>query len=101
MNTLELIEALSLVPKKVKTVDVYASDEIPIKIELPAAIISNTQPSYMRGLHWTALFVDKSGSAYFFDSYGRLPDTTYMRNAIKRNCRSYRFSRKRLQSLDS
>ncbi len=101
MNTLELIETLGGLPKKIKTVGVFAADQIPSRLDLPAALIANTQTSDLPGMHWVALFIKKNGVGYFFDSYGCRPGTTYMNDTIKRNCRFWCFNQKPLQSLDS
>lgn len=101
MNTLELTRALSGLPEKIKTRGVFPADGIPMRLDLPAALIANTQTSDMPGLHWVGLFIKKNGHGYFFDSYGCRPGTTYMKDAIKRNCRLWCYNKKPLQAIGS
>ncbi len=101
MNTLELTRALSGLSRKIKMRGVFPADGIPFRLDLPAALIANTQTADMPGMHWVGLFIKKNGLGYFFDSYGCRPDTSYMKDAIKRNCRLWCYNKKPLQSIGS
>lgn len=95
------MQAICTLPKKIKTVGVFASDQIPKRLALPAAIVVNNDTSDKPGSHWVSLFIDKKGNANYFDSYGRPPISQYIRDAIKRNCRKWQYNKKQFQSFDS
>ena len=52
--------------------DVLSIDQLP-SYAIPGAYIINTDPSYLPGQHWIALFVSSGGVVNYFDSYGRPP----------------------------
>jgi hypothetical protein len=52
---------------------VFAFDELPKKPKFPSCFIINTQKRNQEGEHWLAIFLNKFGFAYFFDSYGYPP----------------------------
>lgn len=101
MNTRELEAALSGLPKKIKTVGVFACDQIPRRLALPACVIINLDTSTLPGSHWVALYIDGKSRGYFFDSYGRAPRERYILEALKNNCKMWWHSKKQLQSFDS
>ena len=52
------------------------------KIEhFPIGFILNTGDHANGGIHWQALYIDHEHTAYFFDSYGRMPSETFKRFA--------------------
>jgi hypothetical protein len=64
-------------------------------------MIVNTDPSYLSGTHWIAIFIDPSRQrGEYFDSFGRPPDehfTSYM-NA---HCSNWIYNKRQLQSVIS
>ena len=53
---------------------IYQRDKIPSTIvRRPFGIICNTDPSHRESRHWEAIFIDKEGHGYYFDSYGFQP----------------------------
>lgn len=99
MNTLEIVHALSGV--RAESVGVYAADRIPRALSLPAAIVANTDAADKPGSHWVAFFINTAGRGIFFDSYGMPPTSPYHLDRLKRNCKSFRWNKKQLQSFDS
>lgn len=83
---------------------VCACDMIPKKIPKSnsAIIIVNSDTSDKPGTHWLAIWITTSKRqrlAYFFDSYGRAPLNTYIRNFIKDHSNKISWNVKQIQSL--
>lgn len=81
---------------------VFASDTLPRSVShFPACFIVNTDPIRKSGTHWQAIFIDKDRRGEFFDSYGMAP---YIRDHViflDKMCKSYKYNRQDLQSIDS
>ena len=99
MNTLQLEKALQGL--KANTIGVYASDRIPITLSRPAAIVINTEENWRSGLHWVALYINKNGQGFYFDSYGMPPYISYHAEQIRRNCIRYIWNENQLQGYAS
>ena len=56
---------------------VFAADQIPLVWTRPTACIFNTQRHDKPGLHWVAIYVNKNGDAWYFDSFGVPPYISY------------------------
>ena len=78
---------------------VFASDQLPKNISYPAAFIFNTDPSYMSGMHWVAVYFDKSGKCSYFDSYGLQPFVNSIETFLAKN--DYQFNKLQIQGNDS
>ena len=66
----------------------------------PLMMICNTDPSHKSGEHWIAIYFGVDGHAEYFDSFGREPETVFLR-FINRHSRSFVFNREQLQSVIS
>ena len=77
---------------------VFAADQIPLVWMRPTAFIFNTQRHNKHGLHWVAIFVNKNGDAWYFDSFGVPPYRPDHINRIRRNVRKFRWNSRQLQS---
>ena len=61
---------------------VYPADQIPSRNEIttyPCCFVANTDPSWMPGTHWVAVFIGRNGRVEYFDSYGRRPMSPKMK----------------------
>jgi len=76
---------------------VFPADKLP-DISYPASIVVNTKGSKHPGEHWVAIHFDKSGSAYYFCSYGLGPMVKKIENYIEKNSVSYKWNTGCLQS---
>lgn len=99
MNSDEVLFFLRQLP--VQHVGVYAADRLPLKIPKLSAIVVNTDPHNLSGLHWIALFKDSNGQLEYFDSYGQMPLIHHHIKFIKRNSKHYVYNRKCLQNYHS
>lgn len=80
---------------------VYSRDTLPQNLSsLPSLIVANTDPSYLRGSHWVAIWISGKKVGYFFDSYGLAPAHHHknFEDFMKENCTLYTHQRNQLQS---
>lgn len=99
MNTLQVERALQGL--KVNSQGVFAADRIPVTLARPSAIVINTQEHWKKGMHWVALYINKIGQGFYFDSYGMAPYVSHHIERIRRNCITYRWNEKQIQGYDS
>ena len=76
---------------------VFSIDRLP---DHPHLLVCNTDPSDKPGRHWIAIYVDDEGRGDFFDSFGRRP-SDYLERYMNRNCLSWNFNDRQLQSIVS
>lgn len=79
---------------------VFASDTLPKAIKKPCILICNTDPHYLPGTHWVAIYIAKNGSGCFFDSFGRPPDGNILLFLL-RNTTRWNYNRKVIQDISS
>lgn len=96
MNTREILQCLQHI--KFHTVGVYPADRIPHVWGNPSAFVFNTQKHNQHGAHWVAMYVDKNGVGWYFDSLGKAPHIPDHLRRIQRNCRLFSWNNIRLQS---
>ena len=99
MNTADIKKALQSLPARSK--GCYAADRISCRVELPAALVLNTDPARKSGEHWVAVYINENGHCTFFDSYGGGPTSEYHRYRLRRLCKRISYSKSQLQSFDS
>ena len=78
---------------------VSAGDELPNSSSRPLAIIVNTDPSNIAGIHWTCIYLFNNGMGEFFDSFGRKPDTPVIRYLKRQASVGWLYNKRRLQGL--
>ena len=76
-------------------------DYLPLRINYPSGYIFNTDPSYLPGEHWLALFYNSEGKCTFFDSFGRHPKEFRLENYLNRTSKEWEYNSTILQSLTS
>jgi len=74
--------------------DVVSKNGLPTITKLPVAFVCNIHNSDKPGQHWISIYMSDEGRGEYFDSYGRPPNQTFLRN----NCREWTFNDRRLQS---
>ena len=82
---------------------VFPSDLLPRSIAHACTVIIYADPHTEKGSHWLAvLFLPKSSTAYYFDSYGMPPTSVpTIHEFIRRNCTVWDYNRRQLQGLTS
>ena len=99
MNIWEITQAISELAAN--SIGVYAADHIPRRLSLPAAIVTNLDTSEKPGSHWVAFYIDHNASGTYFDSYGLARTTRWHLDRLERNCKRFKWNKKKLQSIDS
>ena len=67
----------------------------------PCAYILNTDPHYKKGQHWVAIYIDRSNTGYYFDSYGLPPIKKEFVNFLQKHCRRWEYNDVLLQDPGS
>lgn len=68
---------LQMIPHHGMKTQVLSANHITGKInyyDKPLIVISNTEPSWLPGKHWTCFYIPTSGTPEFFDSFGHSPE---------------------------
>ena len=102
MNTQELSQLL----KRDATVrqvvrGVFARDLLPTDVNYPSGYVCNTHTSSQPGEHWVAIFIDHDGVGEYFDSFGLPPLHASFEMFMNRNCASWSYNNRTLQSITS
>lgn len=102
MNGLEIHKALTSDRHTAALyVGTYAADTLPYYIsQRPALLVVNNQKISQPGEHWVAIFLNHR-SACYFDSYGRPPSVSHHIQFLKRNCLTWTYNGRVLQSIGS
>ena len=99
---MDAVQILYTLRKENTFLDVYASDLLPRSITKTCTAIGNADSHTDGGLHWLAVhFRPKSSSSYYFDSYGIVPFLPDILAYINRNCTTWEYNKRQLQSLIS
>ena len=80
---------------------VYALDQLPRRLLLPAALVVNTDIGRNPGEHWIAIYIDAWGVGTFFDSFGLPPLHPHLTLFLKRNAVKWYHSAFHVQSVIS
>ena len=80
----------------------FAANQCPKTPTPNTCFISNTDPHYLPGQHWIAMYVKNDGNIYYFDPYGIRPITIYHTDFLKKSSDgSGTYNRKQVQQLQS
>jgi hypothetical protein len=79
------------------SVGVYSAENLPSKINRPAAIIVHSENSDKDIGHWLAIYLTKK-CAFYFDSYGLKPYVTNHINFLARNANKIYYNKKCYQA---
>lgn len=99
MNTLQILKALPYTHAGIG--GVYPADRVPWTWSKPCAIVINTDNHNQPGCHWVAIYLNRNGHGVYFDSFGLPPFNHGITDRLRRNCRIYEWSEKRLQDISS
>lgn len=81
---------------------VFALDTLPVYVlRKPSIYIVNLDKSSQGGSHWCAIYFNSNGGAFWFDSFGLYPIKKEIEIFLFRNCQSWTFNSKQLQSINS
>lgn len=101
LNTLDIYNVIMPYQKNGIFKGVFACDDLPQRVTLPAAFVINLSEKHTLGSHWVSLFIDIYGKAYYCDSYGMPPDNLHIKNFIRMHSKSMNYNKKQLQHMNS
>jgi len=102
MNEIQIEQVLkkdSLTSKSF--VGVFAFDEKPSKPPYPSCFVINTENRDSSGEHWLAVFINKDGFGYFFDSYGQPASFFGFEKYMSKISEGWGSSKKKIQTISS
>lgn len=86
------------------TEGVFAIDKIPNKNKYKKCFIINSDPSFLPGQHWIAIFLPSNGLPEFFDSFGKSPSSyseSLLNFLLDQNSKGFIYNYKKIQSSES
>lgn len=101
MNTVSINQFVKPFQRKRIFKGVFASNQLPSNFSLPALFIVNLSPSSQPGTHWISLYIDKMGTALYFDSFGLPPRNTIILRFLKMHSKKSMYNKKQVQHLSS
>lgn len=81
---------------------VFASDRLPARLphKRPVLMVCNTDRHDQVGRHWVVIYVGTDSRGEYFDSLNQPPPQTFL-NYLNKNCNSWSWNPRQLQSLAS
>lgn len=101
LTTLDINQLIDPFKKMKVFKGVFACDNLPALISLPAAFVINLSPKNSRGSHWIGLFINVNGVADYFDSFGFPPNEPNIKSFIKKHSKKLITNKKQIQHLAS
>lgn len=101
MNTQEIEAVFSRIKCGDIFKGVFACDDLPKNVDLPAAFVINLSPKSSAGTHWVSLFIDQTGVATYFDSYGFAPLNRDILFFINMHSKRLTYNKRQIQHVTS
>ena len=102
MNTKEISDILKQHPKTKATFKgVYARNRLPRHLNVPSALIGNTDPDDLPGQHWIAIYIDANSKGEYYDPTGRPPLQEAYVNFMNKHCTTWTYNGIRVQERGS
>ena len=74
MNTLEIDTILRRHPRTTSVFrGVYSRNRLPRILNVPTALVGNTDPDNLEGEHWIAIYIDANSKGEYYDPTGSPP----------------------------
>ena len=98
MNTLEINHVLKTHPSTRNVFKgVYARNRLPRRLNVPSALIGNTDPDDRPGTHWVAIYIDANSRGEYYDPTGRPRFLRAYVNFMNTHCTSWTYNTIRVQ----
>jgi hypothetical protein len=102
MNTLEINLVLKTHPSTRNVFKgVYARNRLPRRLNIPSALIGNTDRDDRPGTQWVALCIDANSREENYDPIGRPPLERAYVNFMNKHCTSWTYNTIRVQEEGS
>ena len=69
--------------------EVYARNRLPRLLNVPSALVGNTDPDHRMGQHWVAIYIDANSRGEYYDPTGRPPFIRAYVNCMNKHCTSW------------
>ena len=80
---------------------VYARNRLPRILNVPTALVGNTDPDSLEGEHWVAIYIDANSRGEYYDPTGQPPFQDAYVNFMNKHCRSWTYNTVRVQEPGS
>ena len=74
---------------------VYARNRLPRLLNVPSALVGNTDPDHPMGQHWIAIYIDANSRGEYYDPTGRPPQESIYEQTLPSLDLQYRSSTRR------
>ena len=81
-------------------IGVFSCDKLPKIKKIPCCFIANTDPSYLSGEHWIAIYVVNKSTADYFDSFGQPPENKHFKKFLSQ-FQNYNYNSTCIQGSDT
>jgi len=102
MNTLESDHVLKTHPSRRNIFKgVYSRNRLSRRLNVPSALIGNTDPDNLPGRHWVAIYIDANSREEYYDPTSRPPFQSVYIYFMNRHCSSWTYNAVRVQAEGS
>jgi hypothetical protein len=102
MNTLEIDTLLKKHPHSRPVFKgVYARKRLLRLLNVPSALVGNTDPDHRMGQHWVAIYIDANSKGEYYEPIGRPPFLRDYVNFMKKHCHTGTYNTVRVQEEGS
>ena len=98
MNTLEIDTLLKKHPHSRPVFNwVYARNRLYRLLNVPSALVGNTDPDHPMGQHWIAIYIDANSRGEYYDPTGRPPHESAYVIFMNKHCLHWTYNTVRVQ----
>ena len=102
MNTLEIDTLLKKHPHTRPVFKgIYARNRLPILLNVPSALVGNTDPDHRMGQHWVSIYIDANSKGEHYDPTGIPPYLRVYVNFMKKHSHTWTYNTVRVQEEGS
>lgn len=101
LSTVDIYNYLKHFQKKNIFKGVFACDDLPNNISLPAAFVVNLSSKKERGSHWIGIYIDKFGTGYYFDSFALPVNNRFISCFLKMHTKNVIINKTQIQHVSS
>ena len=102
MNTLEINTLLKKYPHSRPVLNgVYARNRLPRLLNVPSALVGNTDPDHPMGQNWIAIYIDANSRGEYYNPTGRPQHESAYDNFMNKHCLHWTYNTVRVQEEGS
>jgi hypothetical protein len=77
---------------------VYARNRLPRLLNVPSALVGNTDPNHRMGQQWFAIYIDANSRGEYYDPTGRPPHESAYANFMNKHCLHWTYNTVRVRT---